>query len=109
MQVAPVNSGTFRSNAFELEQVLDQAENGDWIIVPDGVQSVSVTLIPSSATAKVQTTTDNVDTVKNGSPDAVDWDYGSVTVLTSDVFWPVTALRLVQESTGSSKLKVRAQ
>ena len=109
MQVVPTKDGVNRSFAFEFEQSLESAGNGSWIVVSDGVQSVSVTVLPVGCTVKVQTTTDLINTVKNGTPTPVDWDAGEVSSVSTDVFWPITALRLVQIGAGSSKLKVRSQ
>jgi len=62
------------------------------------------------ATGKVQTTTDPLGTVKNGTPDPVDWSIGTVASTTQDSLnGAVTAFRAVQESAGTMKMTARAQ
>jgi len=109
MNVARVKDGGVKRFAFEYEQILSGAGNGDWILIPDDIFDISVTVAPTTCTAKVQLTTDKISEVKTGTPTAIDWDAGLVGSNSEDVFYPVTAIRLVQAGIGSSKLKVRVQ
>jgi len=95
--------------AYEYEQTLDAAGDGDWILIPADVVTVVVTCQASGTTAKVQTTTDTIAAITAGTETAVDWDDGAVSTATSAACTPPTALRLVQVGAGSSKLTVRAQ
>lgn len=95
---------------YEYEDTLDSAGNGDWIIIPVDVRTVTVTCQAAGTTAKVQTTTDTIAVVKAGTAEtAVDWDDGAVSTATSAACTPPTAVRLVQVGAGTSKLTVRAQ
>ena len=88
---------------------------GEWILIPGGVQSISVTLAPQTpslgTTAKVQTTTDPTYVVQLDTTNttAIDWDDGVVGTTVSEVCSPVTAIRLVQTSSGTTTLSIRAQ
>ena len=114
LEVAPVKNGGEKGFAFEYAVTLAAISNGDWLIIPDDIKSIAVTLsFTDSAEGKVQTTTDKVETVKLGSPVAVDWTSGVVSATTSDATSPVTALRLSQTSigggSGTVKMTLRAQ
>lgn len=105
------NTGSKENQAQEATLSLSSASNSDWILIPDSVQNICVTVIPGGgASAKVQTTTDPIATVKNGSGiTAIDWDAGLVSANTTDIFLPITAIRLVQSGAGTSKITMRAQ
>ena len=94
---------------FEGSLSLSGAGNSNWIVIPNGVQTIAVTVTPTTATAKVQTTTDTIATLEASGEVAVDWDAGEVSSSTQDVCSPVTAIRLVQVGAGSSIMTVRAQ
>lgn len=90
---------------------LSSVANGDWILVPMGINYLSMTLIPTGGgKGKVQFTTDTLAVVKAGTAEtAIDWPAGEVAVNTSDRCIPVTALRLVQTFAGATKLTIRGQ
>lgn len=98
--------------AWQASDALAGAGNGKAIIIPDGVNTVAVTVVPSGgASAKVQATTDLINLVEQESASVVwvDWDAGLVSANTQDYCVPVTAIRLVQSGAGASTLSVRAQ
>jgi len=103
------------SGSFAYQEVvqLSGQGNSDWILIPSRVSKITVTLVvENGATAKVQTSTNTINEIKDNHPDivAIDWDHGEVSTNTQDSCDPVTAIRLVQTSAnGNSKLYVRAQ
>jgi hypothetical protein len=110
MNVAPTKEGgDVGLKAFEAKDELAAPGNGESILIPDDVKTISVTVEPTGATAKVQTTTNSVAEVKAGTETWVDWDLGAVAVDTNDTADPVTAMRLVQIGAGSSIMTMRAQ
>lgn len=110
MEVAPVAQGEITQFAYEFVVELSSVAVSDWIIVPTGINIVTVTLsVGSGGKGKVQTSTDGVLIVKDGSPIAVDWDFGEVDENTQDAGLPPTAIRLSQTFAGTTKLTVRAQ
>lgn len=111
MSVAPAKVGFDKEFAFEAEDSLAAASNGEWILIPKGVRRITVTVVPGGgATAKIQTSTDSIEIIKSGTGiTAVDWDAGAVSSTTQDVAYPVTAMRLVQIGAGFAKLSMRAQ
>lgn len=95
---------------YEAEETLSGAGNGSTIMLADGqgpVESIIVSLIINSGEGKLQTTASNVTDVKDDNANWVDWDQGSVTVTTTDVFYNVTAIRAVNVS-GTIKIEARA-
>lgn len=110
MQVVPTKSGGLLQRAFEISDSLAEAGNGKSIVIPDIMNVISVQVEPSGGCfVKVQTTLDRVNNVYDDSAIWVDWDYGLVSVNTQKKCVPVTAIRLVQDGSGSSIIKVRAQ
>ena len=109
MQVVPINTGGLVKKAFEYEESLSAAGNGNAILIPDDCKTISVQTEPTGCAVKVQATIDTLNAVKTGTPVWLDWDYGEVTDNVQKKCNPVTALRLVQVGAGSSKIKVRAQ
>ena len=110
MTKANVDVGLENKFAYEAEVSLAAVANSAWILIPRDIRNISVTLsVSGGGKGKVQHTTDPIETVKNGSPIAIDWDIGEVAVNTSDVAFPVTAIRLSQTFAGNIKLTVRAQ
>jgi len=102
-------NGSPTKHVFEKEVSLASATESPAIIIPQGINSVAVTLsVGSGGQGKVQASTDLLDTVKNGTVIWKDWDNGVVTANTQESCIPVTALRLVQTTTGTTKLTVRA-
>lgn len=96
--------------SFETSISLAAAGNSAAVLIPNGVKDIMVTVVPGGgATGKVQTSTDLVYTVKEGSVTWVDWSAGAVAATTTGVCYPVTAIRLVQAGAGTAKLLVKAQ
>ena len=111
MERVPVD-GEASELAWQYEDSLSGAGNGAAIIIPDGVNKISVTAIPAGGcSVKVQATTDKINDVEQekATVDWVDWDIGLSATTAQDVSDPCTAIRLVQSGAGSSELKVRAQ
>jgi len=111
LEVVQVRSGGIKTFAFEFVETLSSSGNGDWLLIPDDMTGISVTVqAGGGATAKVQTTIDPLAVVKSGTGiTAVDWDYGEVSSPTQDYALPVTAIRLVQVGAGTSKMTIRCQ
>lgn len=99
-----------QDRSFEIEINLTSAGNSEWIIIPEKIRFISVTVsFTGGATGKIQTTTDKVDTIRNGSPIAIDWRFGEVTNNRTEVCKPVSGLRAVQIESGTMKVTIRAQ
>lgn len=110
MNVAPTSEGGEKGKAFEYSLNLAAPGNSDSILIPDDISSISVLAISDgAASAKVQTTVDDVSIVKAGTETWIDWDFGAVLANQADVFYPVTAIRLVQAGAGATGLRIRAQ
>ncbi len=111
MQVVTEPSvGRDRKFAYEQEVSLIANGNSDWILIPEDVSSVAVTLLVSGGgKGKVQATTHSISDVIADVAIGIDWDFGEVDVNTQDVGFPPTAIRLVQTFAGTVSLKVRAQ
>jgi hypothetical protein len=110
MLAAPINEGDQKIVAWEYEQSLSGAGNGDSILIPDEVKQITLTLsFATGATGRVEATTSSIAKVKAGTAVWVAWDAGVVATTTQDALYPVTAIRAVQVATGTVKLEVRAQ
>ncbi len=110
MREAQILHGKGEWPSFEYEILLSAAGESDWVLIPDKIRSISVTLsFTGDASGKIQTTTDGVNTVKNGSPTECDWPFGEVNSISSQVCRPVTAMRAVMSGTGTLKVSMRAQ
>jgi hypothetical protein len=110
MDVAPTQEGGAKEYAFEKTIALSSATSTDSILIPDDVQSISVTASASSTTVTVYSTTDTVATVKAGSAITwLAWNAGAISTATGSVYSPVTAIKATQAGAGSSKIMVRAQ
>lgn len=110
----PINicAGNNNLNAYEVELNLISPGNSPWVLIPEDVASISVTIsFSDGGRGKIQTTTDIIRRVKedNGTI-PVDWALGVVNDTIQDAVVPVTAIRVVQtSSTGTTKLTMRAQ
>lgn len=108
-----VCAGYDNVNAYEEELNLSSESNSHWVMVPEDVSSISVTIsFTGGGRGKVQTSTDLFRKVQSGSLEIVpvDWSLGVVEDTIQDQVVPVTALRLVQTSSGGAcKLSIRMQ
>ena len=84
------------------------AGNGDSIIIPDNVQSISLVLEVTAGSGSVEWTLNTVANVLAETAVWHSWDAQTVVTTLSDVFYPCTAIRMVNAS-GTTRLKVRAQ
>lgn len=67
-------------SSFEAHETLVATGNGQWIIIPTGVQSVAVTLDATLGSGKIQVSSDSLIDIKNNIASKVmDWDAGMVT------------------------------
>lgn len=108
MAVAPVEVGPTGTFAYESSEALTSAGNGSWIIIPTGIQIISIILNVFAGSGSVQVTNSPVYEVKTGSPYVLTWDDGVVTSTTQSAVLPVTAIRQVNTS-GTTILELRAQ
>lgn len=78
--------------------------SGDSILIPPSIQGVTVTF---TGTGYIETTTSKIVEIEAGTAIWVTWDYGNLyaTETKTDVFYPVTAIRM----TGTGTIYVRAQ
>lgn len=110
MQAAQTGYSIGQDRSWEFEVNLEAAGESEWIIIPEKIKIISVTVsFTGGASGKVQTTTDRVDVVVNGSPVPIDWPFGVIDVNVSKSCRPVSGMRAVQVGTGTMKLTVRAQ
>lgn len=111
MMVAPINKGDQKRVAYEYEDNLSAPGNGDAILIPEEITWFSTTMsFTAGASGKIQVTTDTVATVKAETDVTwVDSWWGDADATYVDLFFPVTAIRIVQIDTGTMKLTVRAQ
>ena len=110
MNVVPVNNGNQGFTAWEHEISLIAPGNSAWVLIPDQINRIDVTLsFTGGSSGKMQTTTEKIDTIKNGLPIAIDWPFGSIDVSRSESCKPVSAIRAVQEAAGTMKVTIRAQ
>jgi len=101
--------GNERNIAYECTDSLDAEGTGKVFLVPAGVKMLACTVKPTTASGKVQVTTDILETVMNGTITWVDWDEGDVSVTTQGACYPPTAFRLSQTGAGATVLTVRGQ
>ena len=94
--------------SFEYSSTLVNAGEGPWVLVPNGVDSVAVTLAVSAGEGKIQISNDLDSVIRNSIPVSVDWPLGSVVSTVEDVCSPVSAIRQVNIS-GTTTLQMRAQ
>ena len=94
--------------SFEHSDQLTSPGNGPWVLIPNGIDNIAVTLSISAGSGKVQITNDLDATVRTGAPVAVDWPLGGVSGTVEDSCKPVTAIRQVNYS-GTTTLSMRAQ
>lgn len=79
------------------------------IIMPNNIKSISCFLDLTTGSGKVQYSLNKIaDIISGTSVVWKDWDAGSVSVDTDDVFYPVSAIRFVCSS-GVARLFLKAQ
>ena len=109
---SPVCAGLDNANSYEIELASLSEGNSKWVLIPDDVSFIVVTVsFADGGRGKIQTTTDITKRVKsNNDVIAVDWDLGVVDNTIQDAVKSVTAFRLVQTSaTGSCRCSMRAR
>lgn len=110
MNVAQTGYSLGEQRGWEFELTLNSPGMSDWIIIPEKINNISVTLdFSGGSSGYVQTTTNRVDTVLNGSPVAIDWPFGIINVKQSEKCKPATAIRAVQVNSGQLSMSVRSQ
>ena len=79
-------------SSFEAHETLVATGNGQWILIPTGVQSVAITLDATLGIGKIQVSSDSLIDIKNDIASKVmDWDAGIVTnAYSNDVFTRIT-------------------
>jgi len=99
-----------QDRAWEKKIELSSPGESEWIIIPEKVKFIPVTVsFTGGATGKMQTSTDLVYDIKTGSPVPIDWPYGLVAINQTKVCLPVAGMRAVQVGTGTMKVTMRAQ
>jgi len=115
MQVVTEPSvGRDRKFAYEQEVSLAAVGNSDWILIPEDVNSVAVSLFVSDCEATVEATTDSIRAVLADTAEGLEWDLGRVRGSAQNMAYPVTAVRMVlTDALGndpiSARLSVRTQ
>lgn len=107
MQVAP-SGGLEDVFAYEYNGTLTAAGNGEWVLIPNAIGSITIILEVTAGSGYVEVTNDTVYEVKQNTAVGLGWDDGTVTQTTQSVVLPVTAIRQVNV-TGTTTLKLRAQ
>ena len=97
------------TKAWEYYEALAAAGSTSDVLVPDGVQNVSVTAESTATSVMVYTTTSPVYKVEDATATWVEWDLGAITTAATDTTQAVTAIRATQTGAGASKLHLRAQ
>lgn len=110
LQVAKTEYSRGEPRKWEREIVLDTPGESEWIIIPEQVDIISITVsFTGGATGKIQTTTERVYIVKTGSPLAEDWSYGVVSVSFTKTCKPCSAIRAVMIHSGTMKITIISQ
>ncbi len=115
MQVVTEPSvGRDRKFAYEQEVSLASVGNSDWILMPEDVSSVAVTLFVSDCEATVEATTDAIADVLDDTAEGLEWDLGRVRGSVQNRACPVTAVRMIitddlDNDPFSARLSVRTQ
>ena len=93
--------------SWQFSESLSAPGNGSSVLIPNGAIGVGVTLVISSGSGKIQTTTDTLESVYDGTCVWVDHPDGVVAATFQDYAQGVTAIRQVNAS-GTTKLLLRA-
>lgn len=99
-----------QARSWEYEINLNSPGESEWIIIPEKINTIDVTIsFTGGATGKMQTSTDKVDIIENGSPVPIDWDFGIISDNRSEGCDPVAGIRAVQIAAGTMRVSIRAQ
>ena len=80
------------------------------IIIPEKICSIQATIIPTNGAAGlVETTTDLVSVIRDGSATPDSWPWGVVSEIQSHTCKPPSGIRLNQTLPGNLKLTLRGQ
>ena len=110
LQVAQTKYSRGEPRAWEVEINLDTSGNSDWVIIPEQISTISVTVsFEGGATGKIQTTTDLVYIIRTQIPTPIDWPFGEVNNNRIEVCDAISGLRAVQRKDGKMKITLRAQ
>ena len=110
MNAAQTEYSIGQDRSWEYEINMDTPGNSEWVIIPEKIRLISVTIsFQGGASGKMQTSTDKVDTIKTGSPVSIDWPFGEVNTNQTKVCKPCSGIRAVQINTGIVKITLRAQ
>ncbi len=111
VNIPEYQAGRIDSIAFEYDDTLTSAINGNSVIIPTNINKGAVTLqITGGGSGKIQTTTNLLqDVIDDNGVVWVDWDSGTVAATTQDILEvAVTAIRQVNVS-GNSRMMLRFQ
>jgi len=108
---APTNYSLGQGRSWEKEIILVSPGVSQWAFVPELINGVQCTIIPSGgATGAVETTTDLIDSIRNRLETADEWPWGVVNSKQSHSVRPPSAIRLKMVGAGTSlKLTMRGQ
>ena len=109
MQVVSLRpNGRDKKFAYEFVSELDAIGNGDWVLIPEDVNLIAVTLeVFDNVRAKIQATTDTIANIQTDVAIGIDWDIGETFVDQQDLCEGASAVRLIQNTTGNCKMSVR--
>lgn len=93
--------------SWQFSELLSTPGNGSSILIPNGAVGVGIMLYIQSGSGKLQTTTDTIESVYDGSAIWVDSPVGVVDATFQDYAKGITAIRQVNVS-GTTRLLLRA-
>ena len=85
--------------SYYYKETTSAAGNGDWVLIPNGVEKISV-ILAAGGVGKIQATNDVAAVNAATTPDdLLDWDNGDISAATeSSLVAPVYAIRQVNTS-----------
>ena len=94
-----IRSHTDKPSYYFKEKLLS-ASNGEWVLIPNGVEMISIILAAPAGGGKIQVTNDYAAVAASTTPeDLLDWDNGAISNTTeSSRVSPVYAIRQVNTS-----------
>lgn len=96
--------------AWEEKITLTSPGFSDWILIPEQVRGIAVTVdFTGGCSGRMETTTDKVYEVKTGNPNPIPWPFGYVSTERTEVCKPCTAIRAEQVGAGSMIVTMRPQ